>query len=278
MKHQVPVTELRIGMFVEELDRPWTETPFLFQGFEITSEEEIEQISRYCEYIYVSRKPEPEKPARPAFQAERATLSPEMRRRLHESETSWLPDSSLINQAHYSSSRPFEREIGRAANIRTQTKKRVETLFEDVRMGSGFNSGYVIEIISSLTDSVLRNPDTHMLLGQLKKKGEYEASHAMNVCSLTLAFGRHLGLPQDTLTDIGMGAMLIDIGTLKVPEEILNKEGRLTNEEYDIVKQHVDYGIQILESVSDDIPPAALDVVYTHHERWLRLSARPHWR
>ncbi len=106
-----------------------------------------------------------------------------------------------------------------------------------------------------------------MLLGQLRKKDDYTASHAMNVCSLTLAFGRHLGLPQETLTDIGMGAMLIDIGILKIPEQILNKEGSLTQEEYDIVKHHVDYGLQILESAGEDIPPAALDVVYTHHER-----------
>lgn len=267
MKHQVPVSELRIGMFVEELDRPWTETPFLFQGFEITSEEDIEKIKRYCDYIYVSNKPEPEKTERPAFRVESATLSREMRRRLSESEASFLPDSSLLNQTRYSVSRPFESEIGRAADIRTQSRKRVETLFEDVRMGSGFNSGYVVEIISDLTDSVLRNPDAHMLLGQLKKRDDYAASHAMNVCSLTLAFGRHLGLPQDTLTEIGMGAMLIDIGTLKIPDDILNKKGSLTKEEFDIVKNHVDYGVQILESVSDDIPPAAIDVVYTHHER-----------
>src|SRR5690606_17120941 len=114
--------------------------------------------------------------------------------------------------------------------------------------GTTFQSGYVIEVIGDLTDSVLRNPSAHMLLGQLKVHDDYAASHAMNVCSLALAFGRHLGLPHDRLTELGMGAMLIDIGILKVPPEILNKHGRLTEDEYEIVKSHVDHGLRILES------------------------------
>ena len=53
MKKRLDVAELEIGMYVAELDRPWLETPFLFQGFELSNEEELEEIRRYCQYVYI---------------------------------------------------------------------------------------------------------------------------------------------------------------------------------------------------------------------------------
>jgi len=268
VKRKTPISDVRIGMFVEELDRPWVETPFLFQGIEVRSEEDIDQLAKYCDYVYVSGTPAPAAPPESQpVRFERVRVSPETVRRIEDSEKVAPPDSAVINRARYRATVSFEREFGRAASIRTQLKRRVEAMYEDVRMGSGFQYGYVIEVIGDLTDSVLRNPSAHLLLGQLKSRDDYAASHAMNVCTVSLALGRHLGLPHEQLVELGTGAMLIDIGILRLPAEILNKHGRLTDEEYDIVKSHVDYGINILESAGADIPAGVLDIVYTHHER-----------
>jgi HD-GYP domain-containing protein (c-di-GMP phosphodiesterase class II) len=268
MKHKISVNNLQIGMFVEQLDRPWIETPFLLQGFEIKSTEDIERVRKYCEHVYVTGETNPEELRPTPIKYISPSLSKQASRRIWESEAYFPADANLIHQKQYGKPKPLEAEIGRAWEIRGRAKEHVETMFEDIRMGSTFSTGYVVQVISDLTESVLSNPDAHMLLGQLRRRDDYAASHAMNVCSISLAFGRHLGLPYDRLNELGLGALLIDIGTLKIPREILNKKSPLTEEEYEIVKNHVIHGVEILEAAEGDIPATALDMVYTHQERY----------
>jgi len=117
-----------------------------------------------------------------------------------------------------------------------------------------------------MAQSIIRNPDAMICLSQLKMKDEYTALHSLRVSILALVFGRHLGFDEEQLNLLGLGALLHDIGKMKVPNDILNKPGRLTEQEFDIMRSHVPEGVKILEATSD-VPSIAIDVARFHHER-----------
>lgn len=275
MKTKIAVLELRKGMYVSELDRPWVGTPFLFQGFEIHTDEELEQLRKLCEFVYIDTDLERTGAARPAAPAVRTptTVVTEIRTaRLHAD----TPDQSdILKQTlnsrrappRYSDLATLEEELGTARDLESSTRELAYTIMDDVRLGRAINSARAKQLVAGMVQSIVRNPDALVWLTQLKNKNEYTALHSLRVCILALAFGRHLDLTADQLNVLGTGALLHDIGKLKVPNEILDKPGRLTDDEYRIMKKHVPMGVEILESTSG-IPGAAIDVARCHHERY----------
>jgi len=105
------------------------------------------------------------------------------------------------------------------------------------------------------------------VLSQLKDADEYTALHSLRVCILALTFGRHPDFNREELNLLGVGALLHDVGKMKVPVEILNKPGRLTDKEFEIMKSHVPEGVKILNS-ADGIADASIQVAANHHERY----------
>jgi len=272
MKKKVPVQELRLGMYVSELDRHWRETPFLFQGFAIQSEEQIEELKRYCQYVYIDTE-------------EGYDVSPKRRPAATPSLNIRIPEEKTREPVHnmeqvlerftpghrrpprYQDVSTIEEEIGHAREIVTETREAVYTIMDDVRLGRSINTAGAKKIVANMVDSVIRNPDALMCLNQLKKKDEYTALHSLRVCVLALAFGRHLDLSNEELNLLGIGALLHDIGKMKVPNDILNKPGKLTDEEFDLMKSHVPRGVEILEQ-NHGISQASVDVARFHHERY----------
>ena len=269
MKVQVPVAELRIGMIVEELDRPWVETPFLFQGFVIETPKDIERLQKYCEYVYVTTEQTRVTPVALAASrpAQPATTMDKLKRLWRQEGQLRLVDSKVIHQIAYRETVPIEQELGKARGVRDEVTRVVDRMYADARMGRSVDTGYAKEIIADLADSALRNPDAHMLLTQLRRSDRYAAEHSLNVSSLSLAFGRHLGLSRDNLVVLGLGAMLIDVGNIKIPAEVMNKRGELSPEEFALIRQHPAHGLELLMRSASPPPAAALEIVYSHHER-----------
>jgi len=266
---KLPVSELRIGMYVEELDRPWLETPFLFQGLAVSSEEDLAQLRKYCQHVYVTAESAPEKPKDALGKdPKRQSVAGSLKGHLLMEVGDTRKTAEIINKVVYSTKAPVEREIHKASAIREDVNHAIDSLYDDIRGGRIVDSGYAKAVIGDLTDSVLRNGDAHMLLSQLKQRDLYAATHSMNVCSLALAFGRHLGLAREDLLDLGLGALLIDVGNIKIPKAILEKKGPLTEEEFAEIKRHPAYGVETLQETGAKFPPTAVEVVYTHHERY----------
>jgi len=266
---KLPVDELRIGMHIEKLDRPWLDTPFLFQGFTITSKEDLEKIRKYCAYVYVKSDFAPPSSARPAVVHAQGTHGIAGRlERLWQSEGRRRPESSqVIGQVTYEQRVAVEQELTKAEGTRREAHEVVDNLYDDLRMGRSFDTGYTKAIIEDLTESVLRSSDAHMLLARLQARDQYAANHCLNVCSLALAFGRFLGMPREQLHNLGLGALLVDVGNIRVPPEILRKRGQLSDEEREIVEQHPIHAMEILLENPDPLPAAAVEAVFTHHER-----------
>jgi putative nucleotidyltransferase with HDIG domain len=273
MKTKVDVHDLRLGMFVSELDRPWLGTPFLFQGFEIQTDEELAQLRALCQHVYVlsgdslpnhALRRTKSLTATPPTASTIATKPIEYA--VTETSSRHIPSSGMP-PSRYRDQTPVEEELQQAVEVERSARETIYSILDDARLGRSVDTPRAKKVVGQMTESVIRNPDALVWLTHLKKKHEYTALHSLRVCVLALALGRHLGYGPEKLNILGLGALLHDIGKLHVPLEILDKPEALTREEFEIMKLHVPNGLKILEN-AEGIPPAALEVVGRHHERY----------
>jgi putative nucleotidyltransferase with HDIG domain len=274
MKKKLDVKELRIGMYVSELDRPWLGTPFLFQGFEIRDDQELAKLRKLCQFVYIDTEGPPatarknpasaalvtaaEKPAAPASSSATNILSFDVLNKFKPGQH---------HRSLYQDEDSLEAELPRAREIADKARTLAFTIMDDVRLGRSLPTSEAKSTVANMVESVIRNPDALVCLAQLKKRDEYTVTHSMRVCILALTFGRHLDFTAHELNLLGLGALLHDVGKMKIPEHILNKPDRLTPEEFEIIKSHVPHGVAILES-HPGIPAAAIEVARSHHERY----------
>ena len=261
-------------MYVSDLDRPWLETPFLFQGFKIRTQQEIEELKRYCSYVIIDipeavNETTAAKRRAPFVATAKKTevvKSPLAEQKLEFEMLKMGQAVHLANRVYQDKAR-LEQEALSIRETYKETKELIEYTLEDFRLGKSIDTARAKKAVAKLAESVIRNPDALVCFNQLKKKDEYTALHSLRVCVLALAFGRHLGFSEEALNIIGIGGLLHDMGKMRVPNDILNKPGKLTDKEYEIMKSHVPLGVEILEKTSG-IPPTALEIVRSHHERY----------
>jgi len=246
MKKQIDIRFLKIGMYVAELDRPWLDSPFLFQGFVVDDEDVFKSVCDLCKYVVID--------------TERGDDAEDE----NENSSAVVIDFKTRKRVPITST--FHEELKRARGIHKRARNQIDSMFDDARMGKNIDVTGAKEVVSGMVDSIVRNPDAQLWLSNLRKRDEYTAIHSLNVCIFALTFSRYLGFTTEEMNEIGIGALMHDIGKMRVPLEILNKEGELTKEEREIVKQHAQHGYDILKA-SSGLPPSTLEVVYTHHER-----------
>ena len=254
MKLIVAPVDLKKGMYVSELDRPWIQTPFLFQGFRITNDDEIEQISSLCDFVFVdtekSTVPVPEQRAPNSEDANRDTEQVTARIiKLAEPYRNTLEDEYPI-----------------AMGIYRQAQDMLGALFNDTRMGKSLDIGETRRVVNQMVDSILRNPDALVLLDSLGEKNDALVAHAITVCTLSLCFGRYIGLDKATLVDLGMGALVHDIGETKLPDRLLADNDELSKEDRALLQTHTRIGAMIVEKqtgASDRV----IAIIRDHHER-----------
>jgi HD-GYP domain-containing protein (c-di-GMP phosphodiesterase class II) len=348
MKKRVAVRDLRPGMYVAELDRPWLETPFLFQGFELSSPQEIDQLREHCQYVYIDaelgddlvsvegRKALPhrtqalrvaedklkqefkvllESPERNQGRLpygdrkpyrDQLPLEEELERAIQLESEAWgmvrealagvregkpvdakaaesvvrdmvesvvrnpdaLLEVSCQRESRFASDQgvPMEEEIGPARKIESDAKNVVGETLKDVRQGKAVDSELAKKVVDRLVSSVERNPDSLVLLNQRKQTEAYMCLHAIRMCTLVLIFGRHLTLNRAQLMILGLGALMHDVGMVKVPDAIFNKPIGLSEAEFEIMEGHVAAGVEILKG-SDGFPHESIQIVGQHHER-----------
>jgi HD-GYP domain-containing protein (c-di-GMP phosphodiesterase class II) len=235
VKKRVAVQELQFGMYVAELDRPWTDTPFMFQGFVLATPQQLEALKKYCREVVV------------------------------DFERSALPEPKPLRVA-YPERAPVEAEIRPARTAYTSSRTLMREVLSAVRIGRTLDAERVKAAVSSMTESVLRNPDALLLFSQLRAKGEYTESHALDVSIYMITFGRFLQLEPGQIEFLGYLGLLQDIGKVRLPKELLEKRGRLTIEEFERAKLHVRYSAEILRA-TPGLPGDLARIAALHHER-----------
>lgn len=239
---KIHVSELKVGMFVSQLDRPWLETPFLMQGFVIESLDDIHTIAQYSEHVWIDA-------------VQQVWVSPEERGGIKAT-----PKIAYVNKVDVKAEHSAARQVYREA------RKITRTLLDDIRLGGVINTREAKSTVKDCVASVLRNPDALIWMSKIRSQDEYTAEHCLNVCILAIAFGRHLGWDEPDLEKVGLCGLLHDVGKMRIPNEILNKPGRLSNEEFNVMREHAIHGRNLLMA-SPGIPNSTIDVAYSHHEK-----------
>ena len=244
----VPISKLRIGMYVHDLHREWIEHNFLRNQFLIDNEKTLQKLSALgeCEIsIDTSRGKDVEEP-RPV-----PSKSPTPNK-----ETRPASRSSRLGE---------ERQY--AKRLHAEAHRIVHNLMNDIRMGRQISIKHVEPVVEHIVDSIFRQQDALLPLAQLKSHDDYTFQHSVSVCTLMTSFSRTLKLSREVVREIGIGALLHDVGKATVPDSILNKPGKLTESEFEQMKTHVVKSKIILEA-TPGISPIALSVAAQHHERF----------
>ncbi len=261
---EIPVEHLRVGLYVSRLDRPWSESPFLFQGFEIEQEEELAQLRSICRVVYVEvTVVEAEELARSALKSNGedvpicapdpfADLSA-----LLDNHATFVPPHDPI---------PLQTELVRAKQIFGRAKQAVNQIFGRLQHGGGLDASLLDSVMDSMVDSVFRNRDALSWLARMKRKDDYLYNHSLSSSIWALAFGRYLALDKDTLKLVGIGAMLLDIGKTKLSDDLLKGNSKPSEHEWQELRAHVEHGLAL---VQDDrtVDVRIKQMIGTHHER-----------
>lgn len=137
---------------------------------------------------------------------------------------------------------------------------------ESIRKTGTADLRQLSSIVDDIIDQIASNPDVVISMVDIKSYDSYTYSHSVNVCVLSVMLGLEKGMNKYDVKDLGEGAILHDIGKLFVPNEILNKSGPLTDEEFEVVRRHTRDGFDVLRK-KNDISLFAAHVAYQHHER-----------
>jgi putative nucleotidyltransferase with HDIG domain len=252
MRKRISIDQLKIGMKVEKLDRSWLATPFLRHRFTITSSEQIEQL-------HASGVQQLDVDVDDAYQ-DSGSFVPSMPAEAEAAQPIFPPLEPEPSTILFAEELPAAREVYKAAKLI------IQQAMEDVRMGRALNMEAVSEVVGSMADSILRSPDALTSLTRLKQFDEYTFFHSVNTSALALSVGRHLGYARAPLLQLGTGMLLHDIGKTQIPIEILNKPGRYEADEFEIMKQHVLRGAEILSNTTG-LTDVFLKPTLEHHER-----------
>ena len=249
---RIPVSDLKAGMFVIGVDRSWFETPFLRHRFLITSTEEIEQLrDSGIHEVTID-------PSLGLDTEDMASVSPLPPSATSETETS--PDSAPGVTSH---------SLDAARRVRDQAQKALQRLFDEVKTGAPVSLAEVGAAVEGLIGQLVEDRTAIMLLTQLSQAGRMDrdpAAHALDVSVLSLAVGQIHGLPLPTLKQLGMGALVHDVGELRIPPELFAKTTPFTDEDRTIIESHPLAGVALLHDVPD-LPDMVRRIVAEHHER-----------
>lgn len=260
MLKKIKFAQIRQGMYVHELCASWMSSPFWQKSFLIESQVTIDKIknagireawidtAKGCDVLQDAPEPVDAQDIKPEVVV--AEVAPVEERR---------PYSEVESVS-------MDAEMGRAAKIVGKSKGAVFSMFSEARMGKAIEADQAMPLVEEIANSVMRNPGALIGLARLKTADDYTYMHSVAVCALMIALSRQLGLSDDETREAGLAGLLHDIGKMAVPTEILNKPGRLTDEEFVSVKEHPSAGHAMLLE-SRGVGQIALDVCLHHHEK-----------
>jgi len=248
----IDTKDLKIGMFVTDLDRPWLETKFLFQGLLIENDQQIEQLRRISNTVHVDITKSLPSVSFEQFKSATDNKAEEQENHPHQ---------------EVSKKKQFEAEVEIADSAYKEASGTMHNLLTKFRLHKYVSMPEVKSCVSGVVSSVSHNPNMLQLFAAMRSKRKSTATHSVNTSILAALFGRHLQLSDEQLSLLATAALMHDVGEINTPQDILDKpEDELTAEEKTLRKQHTVHGMEILSKVQD-IAPEVVEVAYAHHER-----------
>jgi putative nucleotidyltransferase with HDIG domain len=247
MLKRIDKTLLRSGMFIEDLEGSWSDNPFSNRRFLLDGAENVEKLKRSnVSGIIINTSM--------GLDALDATSTGAPRQAARKPQQ---PASPALS---------FEERQKIAAQAILQSEAIVAGLFKDVRSGGEIKVAQVTPVVKQISGVMRREPLILLNLTRLKSKDETTFVHSIAVSALMVQFARYLKLDEKIVQVLGVGGLLHDVGKMKIPDDVLTKEGQLTDGEFQLIRNHPELGYAIL-SLQSDMPEIALDVCLNHHER-----------
>ncbi len=253
MLKRISVEYLKVGMYLQEFCGSWMDHPFWRSKFLLEDPQDIKRIlaSSIREVWIDSSK---------GLDVEGGQVQEEADIEI----TAMLADAEKFDKEIEKT--VLAQEMDRAAKIVAKAGEAVTSMFQEARMGKALDANDALPLVEEISNSVLRNPGALISLARLKNKDNYTYMHSVAVCALMVALARQLGLDEASTRKAGMAGLLHDVGKMAIPDEILDKPGKLTDEEFDIIKSHPVEGHKMLLEGSG-VDEVALDVCLHHHEK-----------
>lgn len=250
MQKKIAVSELRLGMYLHALCGSWLEHPFWRSGFVLEDPQDLASLRQTTiREVWIDT-------AKGLDVADGGGDAP-------------APAPAAVPPAGAQAlPRPIslQEEFVRARQICQQSKQAVISMFNEARMGRAVNAETAGALVQDITASVTRSPGAIISLARLKTADDYTYMHSVAVSALMVALARQLQFSEALVQQAGMAGLLHDLGKAALPMEVLNKPGKLTDEEFAIVKSHPVHGHRMLQG-NADLPGAVLDACLHHHEK-----------
>lgn len=244
---KVYINDLQIGMFVKELDRPCFETPFPIQGMLLKSIEDIAELGKYCQYVYIHNDSEEEPNESSAMRYSSHVIPEDLGER-----TMFHGDNMYMDTSS------FDEEIPLAKKAREKASALIHQIKLDIDRDVKLDLGTAKELVDAIATSIIKNPAAMLFLNQLNASDASHYQYALNTSVNMIAFGRHLCLPTDELYILGLGGLLMDIGLLTQNSDAIAS--------HNLSEKHVLEGAQILSQIPS-IPKEVIEITMQHHER-----------
>ncbi len=254
MIKRIPIANLKVGMYVSDLNADWIPHSNLKKRGVIKRDDVIEKIKRLgISEIYID-----------------TSLGKDTQDGLTASEVDAENESALQEAGELAPlMKPklsLDEEMHAASKIHNEALGLVSNLLTDVKEKKPIALDAFEEVADGMLDSVLRNHNALSCLGRIREKDSYLMEHSVNLAVLMTVFGKSLDLPRETMQHVAIGAMLHDIGKIMIPDEVLHKPSRLTEAEFEVIKQHARFSRDLLKD-TPGMPPLAVVVAAQHHEK-----------
>lgn len=280
----ISVADLKVGMFIAEPDCPWTEFTFAFQGFVISTPDQVDIFQQKCRFVTIDRsrslpphyappmlgKDKPLKSAPfPKMQSEeeggRVAFSMSLAERRQHRRRRFL--DFLHSQNDNENARELSAELVRIEPRYDELANALQRAFQAFANGKDVEIHSLREGLRDIAGSLQRTPDAVMWLLRLKQRDEYSFDHAMDVSVNMMLLGNHIGWRSEPLYELGMAGIMQDVGKIQLPPGLLQKKDGLTKPERAVVRSHVASSLEMLYSLAS-LPQSVIVTVSRHHERW----------
>jgi len=252
MLKKIRVEHLRLGMHLHAFCGSWLDHPFWRTKFVITDEKDLELVrASAIEEVWID--------AQKGLDVEQGLAQEEA----EENQVALHPPPQPTPVEERTS---FAEEAKRAAKICARSKEAVVSMFQEARMGKAIDAANALPLVEEINASVTRNPGALISLARLKTADDYTYMHSVAVCALMIALARQLKLDEQQTREAGLAGLLHDLGKALMPKEVLNKPGKLTDEEFAIMKTHPAEGHKLLLGGSG-VSEVIKDVCLHHHEK-----------
>ena len=252
MLKKIPVARVTRDMFIHEFEGSWLTHSFWRAAFAVDSDELLSQVLACGAsevWIDTSRGADLASPS--VAQAPGARLEP----------AGPVPAATTKKAAT-----SFEDELQAAQKLREKSRAVVTSMFHEARMGNSIDASQCMPLVNEVVDSVDRNREAFVSLSRLKLADEYTYMHSVAVCGLMVALGRQMNFTDEECREAGLAGLLHDLGKAVMPQDLINKPGKLSSAEFDIIREHPRRGHDLLLAAGFE-NAVTLDVVLHHHER-----------